>query len=56
MSDWREMTLGDLIEVDHGFAFQGALFSEGGLQKDEAPLNALRQAGVVAEFDYISST
>ena len=30
MAGWRKRTLGDLLEIKHGFAFKGEFFSEEG--------------------------
>ena len=28
MSEWKETTLGELISIKHGYAFQGEFFSD----------------------------
>ena len=28
MSEWQEYTLGDIVDIKHGYAFEGEFFSE----------------------------
>jgi len=45
MTEWRETTLGDVIEVSHGFAFKGEFFSEGGDARLVTPGNFFEAGG-----------
>ncbi len=45
MSEWRERSLGDLLDIKHGFAFKGAAFSQGGVCRLVTPGNFYEQGG-----------
>lgn len=44
MSEWRETTLGEVLDVSHGFAFKGEYFEQGGNVRLVTPGN-FREAG-----------
>lgn len=45
MNAWREVALGELIEISHGYAFKGEYFSEGGEKRVVTPGNFFEAGG-----------
>lgn len=45
MSEWHDTTLGELMDISHGFAFKGEFFSEGGDTRLVTPGNFYEAGG-----------
>lgn len=45
VSEWREMPLGELMDIKHGYAFKGAAFSQGGACRLVTPGNFRERGG-----------
>jgi type I restriction enzyme S subunit len=51
MQGWRKCTLGDLLEIKHGFAFKGEFFSDEGPYVLLTPGNFLEEGGLKLKGD-----